>query len=94
MKYLALTFLALSTTACGGDGGATAPPAPEVDILKFTLAGPVLAVRPHCHNDHYWQVYFDTNITISAELGRAGFAVPQPHYRIHGAPEWKAASPS
>jgi hypothetical protein len=21
----------------------------------------VLAVRPYCHTDHYWQVYFDTN---------------------------------
>lgn len=32
MKYLALTFLALSTTACGGDGGATGTPAPEPDM--------------------------------------------------------------
>src|SRR2546429_4659589 len=31
------------------------------EILEFNLAGPVLAVRPYCHTDHYWQVYFDTN---------------------------------
>ena len=57
-------------------------PAPEVDILEFTLAGPVLAVRPHCHNDHYWQVYFETNKLIRDELGRAGFPVPRPAYRL------------
>src|SRR5574343_1412892 len=39
-------------------------PAVDVEILEFTLVGPVLAVRPYCHNDHYWQVYFDTNKTI------------------------------
>jgi small conductance mechanosensitive channel len=33
-------------------------PAPNVEILDFNLAGPVLAVRPYCHTDHYWQVYF------------------------------------
>ena len=36
-------------------------PAPDVEILEFNLAGPVLAVRPYCHMDHYWQDYFDTN---------------------------------
>lgn len=57
-------------------------PAPEVEIVTFTLAGPVLAVRPYCHTDHYWQVYFDTNAAIRAELGKAGFAVPTPHLRV------------
>src|SRR5262249_16316442 len=28
-------------------------PAPDVEILTFNLAGPVLAVRPYCHNNHY-----------------------------------------
>jgi len=41
-------------------------PAPEVSILKFTPAGPVLAVRPYCHNNDYWQVSFATNRLISA----------------------------
>jgi small conductance mechanosensitive channel len=60
-------------------------PAPEVDILDFTLAGPVLSVRPYCHNDHYWQVYFDTNKAICEELGRAGFKTPEVHHRVHPA---------
>jgi small conductance mechanosensitive channel len=54
-------------------------PAPDVEILEFNLAGPVLAVRPYCHNDHYWQVYFDTNRTIREAFGAAGFPVPEQH---------------
>lgn len=55
-----------------------ATPAVEVEILEFNLVGPVLAVRPFCHNDHYWQVYFDTNRTIRDSFGEAGFAAPTP----------------
>src|SRR5690242_10795611 len=33
-----------------------ANPPPDVEILEFNLNGPVLAVRPYCHTDHYWQV--------------------------------------
>lgn len=39
-------------------------PAADVEILTFTPYGPVLAVRPYCANEHYWQVYFDTNRII------------------------------
>ena len=55
-----------------------AKPAVEVEILDFTLVGPVLAVRPFCHNDHYWQVYFDGNRTIRESLATAGFPAPMP----------------
>ncbi len=55
-----------------------ADPAVDVEILEFNLVGPVLAVRPHTHNDHYWQVYFDTNRTIREALADAGFPVPTP----------------
>lgn len=57
-------------------------PAPEINIVTFTLAGPVLSVRPYCHTDHYWQVYFETNAAIRNELGKAGFAVPQQHIQV------------
>jgi small conductance mechanosensitive channel len=57
-------------------------PAPDVEILQFTLSGPVLAVRPHCSNTHYWQVYFDTNRVIREAFGSAGFPVPQQHFRV------------
>ncbi|MCY1425535.1 Small-conductance mechanosensitive channel [compost metagenome] len=55
-----------------------ADPPVEVAILDFNLVGPVLAVRPFCHNDHYWQVYFDTNRVIKDALGEAGFPAPMP----------------
>jgi small conductance mechanosensitive channel len=59
-----------------------ADPAPSVEILTFNLAGPVLAVRPFCNNEHYWQVYFDTNALIKDSFTHAGFAVPEQHYMI------------
>ncbi|MDJ0583325.1 mechanosensitive ion channel family protein [Crocosphaera sp.] len=57
-------------------------PSPDVEILEFNLAGPVLAVRPYCNNEHYWQVYFDTNKVIRETLGNAGYPVPEKHYAI------------
>ncbi len=53
-----------------------ATPAPEVSILTFTAAGPVLAVRPYTANATYWQVYFDANRAIKETLGAAGFPAP------------------
>ncbi len=55
-----------------------AEPAVDVEILEFNLVGPVLAVRPYCHTDHYWQVYFDGNRTIREALSAAGFPAPMP----------------
>ena len=59
-----------------------ATPGVEVEILEFNLVGPVLVVRPYCHNDHYWQVYFDTNRMIRDSFGAAGFAAPTPSQLI------------
>ena len=59
-----------------------AEPAVVVDILEFNLVGPVLAVRPFCHTDHYWQVYFDTNRLLKDELGAAGFPAPMPAQKL------------
>src|SRR6476620_1402231 len=59
-------------------------PAPDVDVLQFTPAGPLLCVRPYCKHDHYWQVYFDTNRLIRESFGEAGFPVPTPGYAVSG----------
>ena len=59
-----------------------AKPAPDVEILSFNLAGPLLAVRPYCHNDNYWQVYFDGNKMIREAFGEAAFPVPAQHYSV------------
>ncbi len=67
-------------------------PAPSVEILTFTLAGPVLAVRPFCNNAHYWQVYFDTNALIKDSFTTAGFAVPEQHYMVRTAAAGAAAA--
>jgi small conductance mechanosensitive channel len=65
-----------------------ASPAPEVEILNFTEFGPVLAVRPHTHTDHYWQVYFDANRAIVAVAGEANFPPVERNVRM------KAPSPA
>ena len=54
-----------------------ATPAPDIEILQFTPEGPLLAVRPYTHTDHYWQVYFDTHKAVVAAFGAAGFPVPE-----------------
>ena len=55
---------------------------PDVEILEFTLNGPVLAVRPYCNNTHYWQVYFDTNKAIREVGGTAGYPAPKQHFHV------------
>ncbi len=52
-------------------------PAPVVEILEFNAAGAMLVVRPFCHNDRYWQVYFDTNNAIQDVCQSAGYPVPE-----------------
>ena len=52
-------------------------PAPVIEIQEFTRFGPLLAVRPFTDNEHYWQVYFDTNRVIREAFGEAGFPAPE-----------------
>lgn len=58
-------------------------PTVDVEILEFNEFGPKLAVRPYCHTDHYWQVYFDTNKAIADTLGAAGFPVATRPVKIY-----------
>ena len=57
-------------------------PAPEVNLLDLNLVGPVIAVRPYTHTDHYWQVYFDTNEAIVRTAKEAGWPAPTPSQNI------------
>ena len=62
-----------------------------------TPAGPLLCVRPYCANDHYWQVYFDTNRVIRETFGAAGFPAPVQQFVVMGegpAPNPAAALPA
>lgn len=70
--------VALLKQRIGAIDNVLATPAVDVEILEFNLVGPVLAVRPYCHTDHYWQVYFDTNKVLKDALGEAGFPAPMP----------------
>jgi len=63
-----------------------AQPAPEVSVLDINLVGPVIAVRPYCHTDHYWQVYFDTNAAILRTAREAGWPAPTPSQIVRTAP--------
>ena len=74
----------LLKTRLAGIPNVLSTPAPEVDVLQFTPAGPLLCVRPYCSNQHYWQVYFDTNRLIREAFGDAGFPVPTPSYAVTG----------
>jgi small conductance mechanosensitive channel len=60
----------------GQNSNVCTSPAPDVSILQFTVAGPVLVVRPYCHNDAYWRVYFDTNKLIRESLTGPSPSVP------------------
>ncbi|MBL8610786.1 MAG: mechanosensitive ion channel family protein [Myxococcales bacterium] len=59
---------------------------PDVEILSFSELGPVLAVRPYTHTDHYWQVYFDTNKAIVTVAGTAGYPAPERRMHVTRAP--------
>jgi small conductance mechanosensitive channel len=79
-----LAAIALLKPALAQVPNVMAEPAPDVEILTFNLAGPVLAVRPFCNNRNYWQVYFDTNRLIRETFAHAGFPVPEQHYAVRG----------
>jgi small conductance mechanosensitive channel len=57
----------------------TPEPKPVVEVVTFTERGPVLAVRPYVHTNHYWQVYFDANKAIRDTFGAAGYPAPEAH---------------
>jgi small conductance mechanosensitive channel len=61
-------------------------PAPEVSLLDINLVGTVIAVRPYCHTDHYWQVYFDTNEMMVRVAKEAGWPAPTPTQIMRTAP--------
>jgi len=85
------TAIALLKPALAKVANAMAAPAPDVEILTFNPMGPVLAVRPYCSNEHYWQVYFDTNRLIRDTFAHAGFPVPEQHYSVRGPEEFTLA---
>jgi len=56
----------------------------SIGLFNTTIDSPdnVLVVRPYVHNDHYWQVYFDTNRVIRDTFGTTGYPVPEAHVQL------------
>ena len=55
---------------------------PEINLLDMKLEGPQIAVRPYCHTDHYWQVYFDTNEAIVRVCQEASWPTPSALHQL------------
>ena len=77
-RYTEIAAMQLLRVKLQGIPGVLPEPAVAVEILEFNLVGPVFAVRPFCHPDHYGQVYFDGNRVIREALAEAGFPAPMP----------------
>lgn len=73
-----LDAIARLRTAVAAIPNVATDPAPEVNLLETNLVGHVIAVRPYCHTDHYWQVYFDTNEAMVRVAQQAGWPAPTP----------------
>lgn len=62
--------------------GVLQTPPPEVWVMDFTLAGPVLAVRPYCNPADYWNVYAATNDVIRTVAAQASLPPPEMRYTL------------
>ena len=58
-------------------------PAPFVGVSELGDSSINLAVRPHCHPDHYWDVYFDVYEQGKLALDAAGIEIPFPQVDVH-----------
>lgn len=54
-------------------------PVPEIEILAFSEEGPEFGVRPFCHNNHYWDVFFATNRVIANTVAENNWPAPAAH---------------
>jgi len=61
-------------------------PAPFVGVVELGDSSVNLAVRPWCHPDNYWDVYFDTYELGKAGLDKNGIEIPFPQRDVHMIP--------
>jgi len=54
-------------------------PAPAVTVTELADSSINFAVRPWCHTDDYWDVYFDITENTKEALDAAGIEIPYPH---------------
>ncbi len=58
-------------------------PAPFVGVLELADSSVNLAVRPHCHPDHYWDVFFEVNESMKNALDANNITIPFPQRDVH-----------
>ena len=58
-------------------------PAPFVGVTELGDSAVNLAVRPYCHPDFYWDVYFDIYEAGKEALEKAGVSIPFPQVDVH-----------
>ncbi len=58
-------------------------PAPFVGVSELADSAINLAVRPWCHPDHYWDVYFEVLEGSKEALDKAGITIPFPQRDVH-----------
>jgi len=57
-------------------------PAPFVGVAELADSSVNLAVRPHCHPDNYWAVYFDIYEQSKEALDNANITIPFPQMDV------------
>jgi len=58
-------------------------PDPFVGVHALADSSVNLAVRPHCHPQDYWDVYFDINEQVKIALDQNGITIPFPQRDVH-----------
>jgi small conductance mechanosensitive channel len=58
-------------------------PAPFVGVSKMDDSSVNLAVRPWCHGDDYWTVFFDITQAVKEAFDAAGITIPFPQHDVH-----------
>lgn len=58
-------------------------PAPSITMSKQLPGGVELAVRPYCHPNDYWDVYFATLENGLSALATAGIQGPTPEHKVY-----------
>jgi small conductance mechanosensitive channel len=58
-------------------------PAPFVGVSEMADSSVNLVVRPHCHPEHYWDVFFDVNEAMKKALDKNDIAIPFPQRDVH-----------
>ena len=54
-------------------------PEPTVNVSELADSSINFAVRPWCHTDDYWAVYFGITEDVKEALDKAGIEIPYPH---------------